>query len=285
MKHSAPKIVRVGFTLIELLVVIAIIAILIGLLLPAVQKVREAASRIQCHNNLKQIGLALHNYHDQNKFFPSGYVSTVDAAGDEQGPGWGWAAYLLGDLEQQNLKDQIDFTKSIGDPANATARVTYLTIFQCPSDDLIEVFTPENGTFEIAHCNYVGVFGSNEMEDDPEAGNGIFFRNSKINMRKIGDGSSNTLMVGERSANLAKASWTGAVPGLDEAAALILGSADHPPNDPAAHEEDFWSRHIDGVNFLFADGSVHIINNSIDPGVYQGLATRDMGEVVPGEVF
>src|SRR5436309_597185 len=104
---------RSGFTLIELLVVIAIIAILIGLLLPAVQKVREAASRLKCKNNLKQIGLAMHNYHGVANRFPPGYVSAVASDGSDLGPGWGWAAHLLPYVEQDNLYKQIDFTADI----------------------------------------------------------------------------------------------------------------------------------------------------------------------------
>jgi len=272
---------RRGFTLIELLVVIAIISVLIALLVPAVQRVREAASRTQCYNNLKQIGLGLHSYHDRLKTFPHGYLSQVDAAGEEVGPGWGWGSYLLDDLEQSNLKRQINLGLDIQHASNATPRNQMLSIFLCPSDDFIGTFTPPGASVSIAHGNYVAMFGDFEIEDNPAKGNGMFFRNSRIRFADVTDGTSNTLMIGERSSNLSKATWTGVLSGLEEAQALVLGVADHPPNhELAQHAEDFWSRHPMGVNFVFADGSVRPITNSIPQHIWQALSTRAGGEAV-----
>src|SRR5215472_11978580 len=139
------RLPRSAFTLIELLVVIAIIAILIGLLLPAVQKVREAAARTQCTNNLKQIGLALHSYHDASNYFPPGYVdgntdpnSTPD---NDVGPGWGWATFLLPYLEQQNLYNQINLNAGIGIGSNAAPSQMSLKVYQCPADAYPQNFT------------------------------------------------------------------------------------------------------------------------------------------------
>src|SRR5438105_14492662 len=122
-ERTTPMKRRSGFTLIEVLVVIAIIGVLIGLLIPAVQQVREAASRLRCSNNLHQVGLALQMYHDRNNGFPPGYLTQVAPDNSDLGPGWGWAAYLLDDIEQGTIKQQIRFDLQISDPANATVRI------------------------------------------------------------------------------------------------------------------------------------------------------------------
>jgi prepilin-type N-terminal cleavage/methylation domain-containing protein/prepilin-type processing-associated H-X9-DG protein len=321
---------RRGFTLIELLVVIAIIGALIGLSLPAVQKTREAASRIKCKNNLRQIGLALHAYHDRAGALPPGYVSKVGKGGpaNDLGPGWGWASLILPELEQDNVYRQIRFDRDITDPINAEIRMTVMSIFQCPSDQITEPFTVDvlndptpdystplldvNGNpVMVAHSNYVGIFGNPEITIDPgfvlrtpnrDGGHrGIFYRNSKVRLTDITDGTSNTLCVGERSSNLSKCTWTGAVTGgqvpprlrktgfdgPEGAPVLVLGhtgdasdNPPHTPNSPVNHVDDFWSQHTNGVNFLFADGSVRNISNAINPVDWWAMGTRSGGEVI-----
>jgi prepilin-type N-terminal cleavage/methylation domain-containing protein/prepilin-type processing-associated H-X9-DG protein len=282
---------RNAFTLIELLVVIAIIAILIALLVPAVQKVREAAARLQCQNNLKQIGLALHSYHDRTKRLPPGYASNVNGAGQDTGPGWGWAAHILPDLEQAPLHRQITFTLDIGNAANAAPRRQVLAIFRCPSDSGPDTFVASGTSVDIAFGNYIGMFGRPEITNNGGAGNGIFYRNSPTRLTDITDGTSNTLAVGERSSDLALSTWVGAATGAqvppvkvsplgpEGAPVLVLGhtgdaAEGHTPNNPTNHVDDFYSRHVTGVNFLFADGGVRIINNTINPVVWEALGTR-----------
>src|SRR5262249_54412655 len=216
-------------TLIELLVVIAIIGVLIGLLLPAVQLVREAAKQVACRNNLKQMGLALHGYHDIHKSFPSAYLFTpTDDPPQYQGmmtsPGWGWATLLLPHLEQEPLYKQIDLTKPIEWQQFKTPRTTLLNIYTCPSDQNTGVFwvvdesvTGEEGGggLQIADCatnSYAANYGTGkEIGEHPANGNGIFFRNSQISVQDIYDGLSYTFAIGERSARFAQAPWAGAV--------------------------------------------------------------------------
>jgi prepilin-type N-terminal cleavage/methylation domain-containing protein/prepilin-type processing-associated H-X9-DG protein len=300
---------RRGFTLIELLVVIAIIGVLIGLLLPAVQKVRESASRLKCKNNLKQIGLALHGYHDRNNGFPPGYVSNVNPDNSDAGPGWGWASYLLDDLEQTNLKRQIRFDLQIYDPVNAAARTMRLSVFVCPSEMLLEKFivvdASGNPLCDVARGNYVGINGILGVTSDAWDNNGAFVRSRSMRIADISDGLSNTLFVGERCTSMSSSTWTGAVTNgvvpavrypdpadqlanAEGAPALVLshGSRDHIPNNSLVFDADATaSFHVSGVNFLFGDGSVHSISNSINGLVYEGLLTRAGGEPVAGDDY
>jgi prepilin-type N-terminal cleavage/methylation domain-containing protein len=297
---------RRAFTLIELLVVIAIIAILIGLLLPAVQKAREAAARISCANNLKQIGLALHAYHDRLHGFPPGYQTQVASDNSDLGPGWGWAAFLLGDLEQTGLWRTIQFNQQIFAAGNATARGTSLSVFVCPSEIQLGNFTVVDSgggaICSVARANYVAMNGILGVTDDAFDNNGAFLRNRSFRTNEIADGLSNTLFVGERSSDMSSVTWTGAVTGgvvpairysnqadqlanAEGAPALVLahGSRDHLPNNPLVFDADATaSYHVAGVNFLLGDGSVRMINSSVNGITYEALLTRAGGEAING---
>jgi len=298
-----------GFTLIELLVVIATIGVLIGLLLPAVQRTREAANRIKCKNNLRQIGLALHAYNDRMGSLPPGYQTLVASDNSDLGPGWGWAALLLDDIEQDNLKRRIRFDLQISDPANADVRVSVLSIYVCPSEPQRDPFTviDANGNpiCDVARCSYTAMNGVLGVTSDAWDNNGVFIRNKAFRLTDITDGLSNTLLVGERCSSMANTTWTGAVtngvvPAIrypdpvdqlanaEGAPALILshGSRDHIPNNKLVFDADATSSfHIGGVNFLFGDGSVHSISNRIAGLVYEGLLTRAGGEPVSGDDY
>ena len=195
---------RHGFTLIELLVVIAIIGVLVGLLLPAIQKVREAANRIKCKNNLKQIGLALTSYHDRQNGYPPGYLTSVAADNSDLGPGWGWAAYLLSDLEQDNLQRQINFNLSVGSAAapSPTVRRTYLKIFQCPANPntatTFQATDGGGGNWELAYGSYVACNGNDGVDDNTTPPHtGAFVRGTVgFRIADVTDGLSNTFFVG-----------------------------------------------------------------------------------------
>jgi prepilin-type N-terminal cleavage/methylation domain-containing protein len=295
---------RRGFTLIELLVVIAIIAILVALLLPAVQQAREAARRTQCKSNLKQIGLALHNYHDIHNTLPPGWIA-VNAYGfpsaHDGGSGIGWAAMILPQLEQTNLWQQFRPSLPLGDQLNAPFRSAELPVYRCPSDPQPPFFDleEEGGGAVLARlpvANYVAVFGTEELHgcendpgDDPVSpsgqcmGDGAFFHNSKVRMADITDGTSNTLMVGERRTDRMLgwySTWPGMIAEGEEAFQRILGAADHPPNDPLMHFDDFSSQHTGGAQFVLGDGSVRFISANIDGNVYRAIATIAGGETV-----
>ena len=309
------KLIRKAFTLIELLVVIAIIGILIGLLLPAVQKVRDAAARLQCTNNLKQIGLAMMNYESTYRMFPAGYLDNLSinpmnpAATSNPDPviGWGWGTLILPYLEQEPLFKSINVNSIAmnNNSAGAVAfRKTVIKGFLCPSDDTgLNTFTT-NG-FELAKCSYAGMNGQAELADfDTVFGAGMLLRGRGVSISEVTDGLSNTLFVGERSSKSAKqaigmlpgvCTWVGALPGGDldgESPALyILGHTGditdpHKPNTPQPdgfyHAEDFTSKHSGGVNFLFGDGSVRFITDSINGQTWAKLGTRAGGEV-PGD--
>jgi prepilin-type N-terminal cleavage/methylation domain-containing protein/prepilin-type processing-associated H-X9-DG protein len=298
-KHSK------AFTLIELLVVIAIISILIGLLLPAVQKIRESANRMSCTNNLKQIGLALHNYHDRNGAFPPGYYDLAPWPNDDIGPGWGWAAYLLDDLEQGNLLRQINFTVPVGSNAAPvpTVRATFLKVFKCPSDRLLGTFTVTDGgaqSWVMAQGSYVACNGNDGVDDNstPEH-TGVFIRGTQgFRMADVTDGLSNTFFVGERCTTMSISSWAGVPTGsvvpsvrspgdFSGGSALVLGHCGpHLPNDSIVTDADAMSSaHTAGVNFLFGDGSVKMIRNTISQTVYDALATRGGGEAINGSDY
>ncbi len=300
-----------GFTLIELLVVIAIIATLVSLLLPAVQAAREAARRTQCRNNLKQIGIAFHNYHDVMRLFPPGYVAgSADLA--DTSPGWGWGAMILPYIEQSGLNGKLNYRISLTDPLNAAKVQTFLPGLVCPSD----IFTPEGFTIssdaaqtmpvvKVTPCSYVGCVGNDsaEVDDNTEPWNGVLYRNSKVRISDITDGTTYTIVVGERAWCQVNGTWIGApntgliqagkfnrnAPSTETAAFAILGHS-HFINgigqDNDANMDDFSSQHPAGAHCLFADGSVRYLQSTVTddptgwPAIVQAMGTRAGGEII-----
>jgi prepilin-type N-terminal cleavage/methylation domain-containing protein/prepilin-type processing-associated H-X9-DG protein len=291
---------RKAFTLIELLVVIAIISILLSLLLPAVQKVRESANRTKCQNNLRQMGIACHQYHDTHRSFPPGYVAGVPYP--DTTPGWGWAAFMLPYIEQENLYRQIDFRRPV---ERSSAIRTPLSIFLCPSDPPPPPeFAVTDATMTplctAAPSSYAATVGQDASEVDAPKGDGVFYRNSKTRIADITDGTSQTVLLGDRAWSQTNGIWAGAPNGAicrsgtanvwtnatGPAQSLILAHNNwiNITTDADGGLDDFSSNHPGGVNLLFADGSVHFIKSITSDGVerraFWALGTRAGGDSV-----
>jgi prepilin-type N-terminal cleavage/methylation domain-containing protein len=296
---------RCGFTVIELLIVIAIIAVICSLVLPAIQQVRESARQVQCKNNLHQIGLALQAYHAATRCFPPGWIVETPINQDSQN-GWGWLSMLLPAADQSAVYNSINFAHHLQRADNATARLTMIGTFVCPSDHVpaqvpffkreateggvarynspsssVDASRAQSVMFEVAGASYVGVFGRRDPDDRTDlVGDGVFSLNSKARLADMVDGASCTLIVGERSARRLAATWTGMHPLEQEGPERVVGFTDHVPNDPEADEAEFSSRHPNGACFIFGDGSVRFLSNDIDRDVYQALGTRCGQEVI-----
>lgn len=307
---------RNAFTLIELLVVIAIIAILIGLLLPAVQKIREAANRMSCTNNLKQIGLGLHNHHDSYLYFPAGFTAIAPPGGDVA-PGWGWSFHVLPYLEQDNMWKSQDQTQSV---TNSALLAQKIKMYTCPSDVQNQNFQVyASGGIAInnvfaAPSSYAAFVGGDETEvttgDSKGMFHGIFYRNSKTRIAEITDGTSQTAMVAERACGITQGTWAGALSGArmrlgkGNPAYILNPNMDYDPDlfglihsnwvnatnnqSDDGGTDDASSYHTGGANHLFADGSVRFIRNisgakgqnpTADRQAYWAIGTKSDGDL------
>jgi prepilin-type processing-associated H-X9-DG protein len=295
---------RAAFTTIELLVVIAIVAILFALLFPAVQRARQMADRAQCANHLRQLGIACHQYHDSTGSFPPGYTADPNDS-MTTAPGWGWAVYLLPHIEQTSLFGQLDMTKPVEDPANALAIQSRIGLFTCPAEPALPdstLVTDPTGTIicRAAPCSYAATVGDDSSEVDAPDGNGIFYRNSQTRISDITDGTSYTVMLGDRAWAQTQGIWAGAVNGSitragtlnpwpnavapAEALVLVHNNWLNVRTDTDGGLDDFSSNHPGGANLLFADGSVHFIQDiSMDGQLrrdFWALGTRAAGDEI-----
>jgi prepilin-type N-terminal cleavage/methylation domain-containing protein/prepilin-type processing-associated H-X9-DG protein len=253
---------RYGFTLAELLVVIGIIGLLVTLLLPAVQAAREAARKASCKNNLRQIGIALHNYHDSLRSLPPGCVEWRSWNSPPSRRQFAWSAMLLPYLEQSNLHQQINWNKPFDAPENARAANTDLPIYLCPSES---DFVAGKGLF-----SYGGIFG--ELLVDREQDDGLFVYERAFRFSDVLDGLTNTIAVSEDVGGPDR-QW------INGRNVFVIA---HGINDSSAWvgDNEIRSAHSGGAMILFADARVHFVSESIDKQLLGKLVTRAKQEVV-----
>lgn len=293
MKQGSRK--RSAFTLIELLVVIAIIAILVALLLPAVQQAREAARRSTCKNNLKQLGIALHNYHDTYRVMPPGFVNQGPGGGSaDQAYNWAWSAHILPFIEQGPLYDQLQVgdqrVVEVADTAAGRNLLnTPIAALRCPSDIGPDVNT--NGNRDIAPAvlpnttnavdvmtsNYIANNSSGRLRPQLDVADGLFNRDSKYRFRDIVDGTSNTIAFGERAWELQGVALWAAIAlvqdgnvGSQDNWGLVEGHGSGEPPINCTQTGNPWCRrgysslHRGGAQFVMADGGVRFISENIN---------------------
>jgi prepilin-type processing-associated H-X9-DG protein len=315
--------------LIELMVVIAIVGLLIALLLPAVQSARDAVRRLQCASNLKEIGLALHEYHDVWQAFPPAYLTRPVVTGVELDSGWAWGTLILPYLEQRPVYAAANFDFSFGsayvrDPrgllglfVNRTVMRTSISMFLCPSAEGGEgplELGYDSGTVAGSPGQYIASAGWMDSSVLPITGTGVLYPNSQGAIGDVSDGSSATLLIGERSRNLTDVAWSGVLgisPPLPLCTKsgwpvkscvglmfLLMGRTGPPsdivsgsipggntPNYPGAGADGFWSHHSGGCQFLLCDGSVRLVKETLAPQVFQALASRAGGEVIGADQY
>ncbi|MEX2287781.1 MAG: DUF1559 domain-containing protein [Planctomycetaceae bacterium] len=272
---------RRGFTILELLTTFAIITTLAGLILPAVSSAREAARRLQCTNQLKQIGLALHFYHEQYHCLPCGWQ--WEASGQSA---YGWAVPLLPYFEHHAVFRQVDRNARLENPVNAAARTTSIAALVCPSDITEPTFPLYENTetaaiatplVELPTASYVGVYGTVEPDDQIPAppGDGTFIESRPVQFSELVRGLSHTIIVGERTMARVPSTWLGVDFRGEDAACRLVGSAITSPNCETCDECEFGSRHPGAANFLRADGSVRLTSENIDSMEYRKSARRE----------
>lgn len=279
-----------GFTLVELLVVIAIIGVLVALLLPAIQAAREAARRAQCGNNLKQIGLAMHSYHDVHGCFFAAWYRIRTA---EKRPGWAWGSVILPFIEEGGLYDELGVETGINfpSPANELTQAP-IAAYHCPSAPDRPINSEREDFGKSNYCPVMGTVPANGMPT-ADVPNGVFGASSAIRFRDIADGTSNVIAFGEKyqgrrteaSPNYLGATWAGLTTSLGWGSVGGFLANNVHRNINGRSEHAFASPHPGGMMFLFCDGSVHLVREEIDGEALEILVRRSSGETVPNSAF